>query len=440
MRQNPIFSSTMKKAHIITIGNELLIGDTVNTNASDIGALLTREGFEVERMITLPDHFEQIVSAIRSSMDACSMVVVTGGLGPTHDDITKKAVADLFGVGMREEREVLDHVKSIFKRRGFTFSAVNAEQAMVPENCEALFNRKGTAPGMWIFENNCALAVLPGVPYEMKDLLEQQVVPKIRERFPGQEVRATRYFKTAGVPESTLSETVGDLHEFLNNGVQAAYLPSPAGVTIRISADGADEAQASQKLNKITERLQQKAAGLIYAEGRGESLEAVVGRLLKERELTVAVAESCTGGLLVSRLTDIPGSSDYVVGGVVVYSNELKTSMLGVPEETLKTKGAVSAEVVLQMARDVAEQTGADIGLSTSGIAGPGGGTKEKPVGTVWMGFWFNGGEHFSLKATLAKDRLINKERSVMIVLETVRRELLGLGGTPYNLKPYRPA
>ncbi|MCC5914292.1 MAG: competence/damage-inducible protein A [Balneolaceae bacterium] len=428
----------MRKAHIITIGNELLIGDTVNTNASRIGSILTQQGFYVEQTFTIPDRYEMIISQIRSSMESSSVVIVTGGLGPTHDDITKKAVADLFNVKMREDGAVLEHIREIFRRRNFTFSRSNAEQAQVPENCDVLFNKKGTAPGMWFFENGSALAVLPGVPYEMIHLMEEGVVPKLREVFPGQDVWATRYFKTAGVPESTLSDTIGDLGEFLNNGVEAAYLPSASGVTIRISASGSNSANAAKKLEKISNRLKEKAGELIYAEGREESLASVTGRLLKERKLSVAVAESCTGGLLASTLTDIPGSSDYTEGGIVAYSNRLKTGLLGVSPDDLEQFGAVSKEVVLQMAKGAAERCGAEIGLSTSGIAGPGGGTPDKPVGTVWMGFWFGEENHFALNAVLSKERLINKERTVMIVLETVRKVLLGLDGYPYNLKPFR--
>jgi nicotinamide-nucleotide amidase len=427
----------MNKAYIISIGNELLIGDTVNTNASWIGSFLTGQGFGVEQVFTIPDSYGLIIRRITESLEEADLTVVTGGLGPTHDDITKKAVADIFGAGMVENEEVLLYIKRIFEKRGFTFSRSNAEQALVPENCEVLFNSKGTAPGMWFVKNGHYLAVLPGVPYEMKYLMEKKVLPKIHEAFPGREVWATQYFRTAGVPESTLSDQIGDLREYLNNGVGVAYLPGSSGVTIRISASGVRPAEAEEKLVEVRNLLYKKAADVIYGEGKELTLSQVVGKMLAERSLTIAVAESCTGGLLSDAITDIPGSSEYMLGGVVAYANSAKVNYLGVNEAVIKQHGAVSGGVALQMAAGVAEKFGANIGVSTTGIAGPGGGTEEKPVGTVWMGFRI-GEDQFALKAVLGNDRLINKERTVMIVLETIRRNLIGLEQYPYNLKPHR--
>lgn len=429
----------MKKGHIISIGNELLIGDTVNTNAAWLGRYLTELGFECEQVFTLPDRYELICSRLKASLTEADITIVTGGLGPTHDDITKKAVADIFDVQMTENREVMDHIKNIFKKRGFTFSRSNAEQALVPENCEVLFNNKGTAPGM-LFENDGhLLAVLPGVPYEMRWICEEELTNCIKRWFPENEFRAVNYFKTAGVPESTLSDdVVGDLSSFLGNGVEIAYLPSTAGVTIRTSAEAATVEKAEMKLEKFREHLYQTAGDVIFGEGRDANLAEVTGQLLAEKELTIAVAESCTGGLVLNSLTDIPGSSRYVTGGIVAYANSVKINSLGVNKETLDRFGAVSKETALQMALGATEMFGADIGVSTTGIAGPGGGTKEKPVGLVWMGFKIKN-HHFALKAQFSNDRLINKERTVMVVLETIRRQLLGLNSYPYLLKPETP-
>jgi nicotinamide-nucleotide amidase len=240
--------------------------------------------------------------------------------------------------------------------------------------------------------------------------------------------------KTAGVPESTLSDTIGDLHEFTDNGVDVAYLPSVWGVTVRISASGETMLRAEAKLKELYEMLDRKAGNLIYGEGKSITLSQVLGELLTEKGLTLSTAESCTGGLLANEITDIPGSSRYMAGGVVAYANEIKAELLDVSVTDLKRYGAVSKEVALQMADGVRKRLKTDIGISTTGIAGPDGGSAEKPVGTVWMGFWIKG-DHFALQARLTNDRLLNKERTVCIALETVRRHLLQLDGYPYNLK-----
>lgn len=424
----------MKKAHIISIGNELLIGDTVNTNATWLGSVLTGWGFTVEQVLTIQDDYALIKKFVKQSVTEADITIITGGLGPTHDDITKKAVADLFEAKMVENEEVLRHVKSIFERRKFKFSSANAEQAMVPENCEVLFNKEGTAPGMWFNNDGHILIVLPGVPYEMKYLMNREAGPKIAETFPNLDIWATEYFKTAGIPESTLSEKIGDLDEFVNNGVGIAYLPNPNGVTIRISASGSDMNEAQAKLGKLHQVIFEKAGDAIYGQGKDLELAEVVGKILTKKKLTIATAESCTGGLISSKITDIAGSSTYLMGGVVSYSNGSKIRDLNVSKKDLSEHGAVSKPVALQMAKGVAERFGTDIGVSATGIAGPGGGTSGKPVGTVWMGFWISG-DHFALKTVFTNDRLINKRRTVMVVLETLRRRLLGIKSLPYNLK-----
>jgi nicotinamide-nucleotide amidase len=425
----------MKNAHIISIGNELLIGDTINTNASWIGTFLTEMGFYVEQVFTIPDSYELIQNRIDESLQTADITIVTGGLGPTHDDITKKAVADLFGVEMTQDESVFMHVKSLFEKRNFTFSKSNADQALIPVGARVLFNNKGTAPGMWISREKSHLAILPGVPYEMKFLMENRVKPEIEEHFPGLDSWATQYFKTAGVPESTLSDLIGNLEKFEKNGVAVAYLPSAAGVTIRISSSGREKRTAEDKLIQLREMLYEKVGDLIYGEGKNLTLPEVVGELLAERKLTISAAESCTGGHLANSLTDIPGSSRYLHGGVVAYADQIKVNHLGVLENELQGYGAVSKSVALQMAKAVAVNFKTDIGVSTTGIAGPSGGTEEKPVGTVWMGFSIND-NHFALKAVFTNDRLINKERTVMVVLETIRRQLKGIDGFPYQLKP----
>ena len=427
----------MKKAHIISIGNELLIGDTVNTNAAWIGNFLTDLGFDVEQVTTIPDDYTLIYNGIKKSFKHADFTVVTGGLGPTHDDITKKVVNDLFESTLVENSEVFAHIKKIFEQRDFEFSPSNAAQAMVPDKCTVLYNKQGTAPGMWFGENERYLAVLPGVPFEMKFLMREEVQPKIDKLFAGHDVWMTEYFRTAGVPESTLSDLIGDLDEFTDNGIGIAYLPNTGGVTIRLSTSAPDKEKAQKKLYRISELVNQKASDYIFGKGKDLELAKVVGDLLNKKNMNIGVSESCTGGLLSNSISDIPGCSEYFIGSVVAYSNDLKIKMLNVDPSTIEIHGAVSKEIALEMAEGVAKQTGSDVGVSTTGIAGPGGGTKEKPVGTVWMGFWING-NHFALKTVFTNDRLINKQRTVMVVLETLRRQLLGIESLPYQLKPHR--
>jgi len=428
----------MKQAHIISVGNELLIGDTVNTNASGIGSFLTGLGFDVKRVTTIPDLYEPLRNEISESLHQADLTVLTGGLGPTHDDITKKVVFELFGGEMITDKRVMNHIEQIFEKRGFEMSQANREQAMVPDSCDVLFNKKGTAPGMWFNRDGHSLAVLPGVPYEMEYLLENGVRDKIKETFTGLDVWVTEYFKTAGIPESTLSEQIGNLNQFVNNGVGVAYLPGPGGVTIRISASGTDVNSAADKLRDLKKLVNERAGEFIYGKGKNTRLGEVIGKLLTNQKKSISTAESCTGGMLADRITNIPGCSRYMNGGVVTYSNESKVNILGVSEDDIEKYGAVSSQVALQMAKNVAQLYSANIGVATTGIAGPGGGTDEKPVGLVYMGFWLDG-SHFALKTVFTEDRLINKKRSVAVVLDTVRRKLLGIDGTPYNLKPINP-
>lgn len=427
------------KAQIISIGNELLIGDTVNTNASWLGEFLTGLGFTVTRVHTISDELDLIKKTLQASLQESEVVICTGGLGPTHDDMTKKAVAELFDVGYKLHQKTLDYIKSIFEQRNIPFSASNHSQAEVPENAEVLFNKTGTAPGMW-FEAGSYLAVLPGVPYEMKYLMKNRVAPKLREVFGDIGYLYSHYIKTAGIGESTLSdEILGDLSDYFQNGVSMAYLPSPGGVTLRLNSSGKTKEEAKGNLDKLSEIIHQKAGKYIYGEGKDFSISEAVGKVLKEKGMKISVAESCTGGLIANTFTDVAGSSDYFDGGIVSYANHVKVQQLGVSQEDLDSLGAVSKKVALQMARGVAEKLGTDIGISTTGIAGPGGGTKEKPVGTVWMGFYQKEGEHFAIKAMFTKDRHINKERTKMVLLETTRRVLKGIETMPYDLKKQYP-
>lgn len=422
---------------IISIGNELLIGDTVNTNASWLGTFLTDHGVEVSRIHTISDKLALLRETIRQSISDADLVITTGGLGPTHDDITKKAVQEVFGVEMTIHEPTLEFIKEVFAKRNIPFSKSNYFQAEVPENAEVLFNKQGTAPGLWFDEQEHRLAVLPGVPHEMKYLMQKRVLPKIEAFTGGNEKRFSRYVLTAGVGESTLSdEIIGDLSDYLNDHISVAYLPSPLGARIRVSGYGATQREVEETMQPVLDFIHRQAGEVIVGEGKEFTLSEALGKLLRERSLKLATAESCTGGHLSNTLTDIPGSSDYFTGGLVTYSNSAKMSLLGVKKNDINEHGAVSKAVALQMAVGAAKALGADIGISTTGIAGPGGGSADKPVGTVWVGYCSRE-EHFALKALFTNDRLINKERTTAVAMETVRRRLLGIDTLPYDLKPH---
>lgn len=424
------------KAEILTIGNEILIGDTVNTNASWLGRFLTEQGFDVVRMLTVQDDLQTIIRSIEKAMQQADLVISTGGLGPTHDDVTKKALQNLFGAELIRHEPTLEHIQQYFKRFGLPFTRSNYAQADVLENCDVLFNRQGTAPGMWFEHDGSYLAVLPGVPHEMKYLMSEEVEPKLREMTGTNEIRITKYLKTAGIGESTLSDRELDgLDQYLSDNLQVAFLPSPQGVTIRISSVEENRESAEKNLAGAEQFIRKKAKEYIYGEGRDISLSEVLGDMLRERDMTIATAESCTGGLIANTLTDISGSSDYVMGGIVAYANEVKMLQLNVEKNDLHQYGAVSKPVAMQMAKGVAENLNSSIGISTTGIAGPTGGTPEKPVGTVWIGFWSQE-RHFAVRANLTKNRLVNKERSVIIAMDIVRRCLLDIETMPYGLQP----
>lgn len=422
------------KAQIISIGNELLIGDTINTNAAWMGQFLNDLGIEVTRVHTISDDHDLIKSTVSQSMAESDLVITTGGLGPTHDDITKTTIADLFDVKLVQNDEVLNYVKELFKSRNIPFSESNSWQAMVPENCEILFNKAGTAPGMWFNEKDCYLAVLPGVPHEMKYLMKRKVFSKLRAQVNGIGYIHTEYLKTAGIGESTLSDHIlGDLTGFLNDHVSLAFLPSFGQVTLRITGKGQTKEEAIERSKSLTVFIKEKAEKYIYGEQKDHSLSERVGKLLLDKKKTIATAESCTGGLIANTLTDIPGSSEYVLGGIVSYSNSVKIAQLHVLESDIDEFGAVSKTVALQMAKSTALATGADIGISTTGVAGPDGGSEEKPVGTVWIGF-YSKEQHFAVKALFTKDRLVNKQRTTIVALEIVRRILSDIDELPYSL------
>jgi len=420
------------KAAILTIGNELLNGDIVNTNASWLGQQFTSLGFTVKSMVTIGDSLEGIKKTFSTISNEVDCIVVTGGLGPTHDDITKKAFQDFFECELRRDSEVLDFVKGFFNKRGIPFSNSNYMQADVLEICEILFNSWGTAPGMWVEKNQKIWVILPGVPHEMKQIFTNHAIPKLQSLFPKPILIKNKYLSLSGIGESTLADTkLGELESLLNDSVSVAYLPHHDGITLRITATGTDENEVCKDSKRIQEFIVQHAGEFIYSD-TGLSMAEIVGNLLKQKKWSISLAESCTGGGISRELTQIPGSSEYLIGGIVAYDNAIKTQVLNVNEQTLKNFGAVSSETAFEMAKGVRKLMRTDVGLSVTGIAGPGGGTEEKPVGTIWFGI-STPEETFTFLVILTKDRKLNQERAVMISLDALRRQLVGILSLPYN-------
>lgn len=411
-------------AEVISIGDELLIGQVINTNQAFIAEQLNTVGLSVVRMTTVGDEDGEILASFNVAWRAHDVVIVTGGLGPTHDDVTRAAICKFFNTSLERNDQALENIKRLFASRGLPLTQLNEQQALVPKNCIVIPNTQGTAPGYMFEKGGKTMVVMPGVPYEMTAMMEKFVIPHFSEK-PQDYVVRHRTLRTTGIAESILAEQIGDIGELFtpNSGVSLAFLPSPLGVRLRISVRSASASSAERALTDVEEKLRSKAHKYIYGTEK-EELEEVVGRLLLERKLTIAVAESCTGGLIMDRLTDVPGSSAYFLQGAVLYSNESKITRLNVPAALLDQHGAVSRQVAKALAEGIRKQSNADIGLSTTGIAGPSGGTPDKPVGLVWIGFSDELGT-FAMKFNFGNHRKRFKERASQAALELVRRKLL---------------
>jgi competence/damage-inducible protein CinA-like protein len=413
------------KAHIISIGDELLIGQTLNTNASYLGERLSEINIDVEKVCTIGDEETPILEEFKNAFENSDIILVTGGLGPTHDDITRAAVAKFFNSKLIKNEEVLENIKNIFSKRGRKLSQINIDQSLVPELAEIIKNVKGTAPGYWIERENKIFIVMPGVPYEMKTMMEDQVLDRLKEKTLNVELVSKRsVLQTTGIPESFLFERLGNLDELLE-GAKLAFLPSIFGVKLRLTVQDTNEEKAKSKLVEIEQKIRSKVGRFIFGKGE-ETLEEVVGRILKDRELKLAVAESCTGGLISSMITNISGSSTYFERGVVCYSNASKVEILKVDEDTIAEHGAVSQEVAMQMAEGVKSTSGSDIGLATTGIMGPTGATTEKPVGLVYIGYC-DDKVCTAKKFMFGEERILNKQRTAQAALNLLRKYVLGI-------------
>jgi len=413
------------KAYILTIGDEILLGNTLNTNAAFIGEQLYEINIPIIKTSVVGDDNTAILNELKIASDSADVILITGGLGPTHDDVTRKSIVDFFKTELIESQEVLNDIKALFEKRKREVTSVNADQAKVPKIAEVIRNQYGTAPGLWIEQEEKIFVVMPGVPYEMEAMIESTVVPKLKDKLGEEKLfLKKKMLLTTGIPESTLFERLGNLDELLQ-GAKLAFLPNQFGVKLRVAVEGDEEKEVKEKLMEVEQRIRSKAGRFIYGAGE-DQLEAVVGRLLLEREMKIATAESCTGGLLGNMLTNVSGSSKYFERGVICYSNAAKVEILKVDEDTIAKQGAVSPDVAMQMAEGVKSTSGSDIGIATTGIMGPTGATADKPIGLVFIGYC-DEKVCTAKKYQFGEDRLLNKQRTAQAALEFVRRQLLGI-------------
>ena len=372
------------KATIVTIGDEILIGQIVDTNSVSIAKRLNNIGITIAEKLSIGDSKEVIIDTLSRVMQTSKVVIITGGLGPTKDDITKHTLAEMFGSKLIYNDTEGEHVRALLARRGIEFTELNRGQAMLPECCTVLHNAHGTAPGMWFDTPQGGVVVsLPGVPFEMEHLMEDEVIPRLQSRF---ELRSIvhRTLITRGIPESILAQRIAHWEDALPDYLHLAYLPAPNVVRLRLSAYDVDRKQATEDIEAQFNTLREIIGDNIVGY-EGSTVEAQLHDILLKRGKTLAVAESCTGGMIASKFTAMAGASAYFRGGVVAYANEVKRDILGVRMEDIECFGAVSEVVALEMAEGVRRITGADYAIATTGIAGPAGGSKHKPVGTVWM-------------------------------------------------------
>ena len=411
------------KVEIVTIGDELLLGFTIDTNAAHLARELAAGGVEVVRRTTVGDGPDDIASGVRDALARTGAVITTGGLGPTSDDLTKPAIATLFGRGMRMDETILADLHERWRKRfKGDLPAANRNQAMIPEGARILVNRHGSAPGIWLEdERGRWVAMLPGVPREMRGMLADELGPLLTARAADREsprVIRSRTLRLTGIAESAMADLLGGLARG-PNGLPLAYLPGWEGLDLRLTSRDLPAADADRALDAGMAVIRPIAQPWIYGEGAVD-MASVVLDAARARGLTIAVAESCTGGLLGARLTSIPGSSDVVLGGVIAYSNTVKERLLGVSASLLREHGAVSEPVVRDMARGARERTGASIGVAITGVAGPGGGTPEKPVGTVWLASDVEGRCEVR-RVNLLGDRDEIRRRATQGVLEMTR-------------------
>lgn len=410
------------KAEIIIIGDEILYGQTVDTNSAYMAERLNQLGVEVIYKTAVGDDVKKIVEAIHLAHRRVDLVISTGGLGPTSDDLTVKGIAKAFKKNLIFHPEISKKIEERFAARGIEMPKINQNQALLPQGAKALENQLGSAPGILIEEDKKIFIALPGVPKEMRNILENEVMPYLKTKV-GKSKIVHRKIRTTGIIESKLYEKIQDLLKDLKD-IKIAFLPGYQGVDLRLTANLKTSAKSKDVINQLEEKIKERIGEFIYGFD-DQTLEEVVGNMLKEKGKTLSVAESCTGGLVAAKITNISGSSDYFERGVVSYSNQAKMEILGVPKDLLEKFGAVSPEVALAMAKGIRQISKTDLGLSVTGIAGPTGGTKEKPVGLIYIALADNN-KAWVEKFMFGQDRMINRERTAQAALNMVRLYFLG--------------
>jgi nicotinamide-nucleotide amidase len=408
-------------AEILAIGDELLFGQTLDTNSHWISGELDKVGITVLRRTTVGDVEMDILTAFAEAENRADIILITGGLGPTSDDLTKPCLAKYFNCGLEIHAEALAEVTEFFKSRGRELTETNRQQAALPAACIKITNPIGTAPGMWFDKGDRVFMSMPGVPHEMKKMMTEQVIPRLQQKYTLPVIHHA-IIRTIGMGESFLADKISEFEKRLPAHIKLAYLPSLGEVKLRLTATGQSLVQLKQDTTELANQLKEILGSYVYGEG-DVPIEAVIGNILREQKLTLALAESCTGGYLSHLITSVPDSSGYFLGSVVAYANASKTNQLGVPPALLETDGAVSESVVKEMAEKVREKFKADIGVATSGIAGPGGATLEKPVGTVWIAY-SDKQQTVARKLQLSKERTLNIRYASTAVLNLIRLSL----------------
>jgi nicotinamide-nucleotide amidase len=410
------------KAAIITIGDELLIGQTVDTNSAWLGAELSKSGFDVYRITSVHDRREDILYALNEAAGKTDVVLITGGLGPTSDDITKPTLCEFFNTHLVLNNEVLMMIEEMMKHRNFPMNEKNRQQAEVPESCKVLKNSAGTAPGMWFEKDGTIYISMPGVPHEMKHLMTELVLPELNKRFTSQNI-IHRNIMTYGTFESKLADILTGFESGLPENIKLAYLPASGIIKLRLTGTGEDQAVLSGIINDQVIKLYEIIPEFIYGEDE-DSLEMVIGKLLLAKNKTVATAESCTGGEIAHMITSVSGSSAYYKGSVIAYSNLVKTQLLGVQDFIITRYGAVSENTAKEMAVGARSLLNTDFALATTGIAGPEGGTETKPVGTIWMAVASERGT-IAEKRVFGNDRNTNIKRFSLAALNLLRKQII---------------
>lgn len=411
------------KASIVTIGDEILIGQIVDTNSAWMATQLNLAGVTIKEIISVSDSREGIISGLDMAKQHSDLVLMTGGLGPTKDDITKKVLAEYFGDEMVFDEELWIRIKGMFEKRGYQTTDLHKLQCYMPASVQKLENNLGTAPGMKFDHQGVTYISMPGVPYEMKYIMETRVLPHVKELTETFVYHKT--IMTVGRGESVLSESIRDIEDELPEDMKLAYLPSLGKVRIRLSTSDKATSGTQSRIDKVAESIVERLSEYVY--GYDDiPLEKAIGDLCISHQKMISTGESCTGGLIAHRIVSIPGSSAYFKGGIVAYSNDLKQNLLDVPATTIKDHGAVSEQTVVAMAKGLLLKTGADIVVTVSGIAGPSGGTAEKPVGTIWLACGDK--EKISTQLLqLSKDRKLNIDYTSNVALNMIRKHIVGL-------------